>query len=175
MMPATGRRAARAVAAFAFGVPIGALAGLIGLGGGEFRHPVLVAILGFTPRAAVPMNLVVTLVTLAASLVTRAGTLSLAPVVPHLPEVAGLATGGVLGAARSSRLLTRLSDNGLESALALLLALIGLLLVAEAFLPGAGGAGLCPMMRPGEGSRGCCSASLSVPLPPCSGLQAVSS
>jgi uncharacterized membrane protein YfcA len=123
---------------------MGALAGLIGLGGGEFRLPVLVAILGFTPRAAVPMNLVVTLVTLAASLVTRAGTLSLAPVVPHLPGVAGLATGDVLGAAWSSRLLTRLSDNGLESALALLLAMIGLLLVVEAFLPSVGGSGLLP-------------------------------
>jgi uncharacterized membrane protein YfcA len=55
---------------------MGALAGLIGLGGGEFRLPVLVAILGFTPHAAVPMNVVVRLVALAASLVTRAGTLS---------------------------------------------------------------------------------------------------
>lgn len=143
MMRAQGR-AARAGAAFAFGVPIGGLAGLIGLGGGEFRLPVLVAILGFTPRAAVPMNLVVSLVTLAASLVTRAGTLSLGPVIPHLPEVAGLAAGGVLGAAWSARLLIRFSDHRLEGALALLLVVIGLLLVIEAFLPSLGGSGLVP-------------------------------
>ena len=142
MMRAQGR-AARAGAAFAFGVPIGGLAGLIGLGGGEFRLPVLVAILGFTPRAAVPMNLF-SLVTLAASLVTRAGTLSLGPVIPHLPEVAGLAAGGVLGAAWSARLLIRFSDHRLEGALALLLVVIGLLLVIEAFLPSLGGSGLVP-------------------------------
>ena len=35
-------RAAQAGIAFAFGVPIGGLAGLIGLGGAEFRLPVLV-------------------------------------------------------------------------------------------------------------------------------------
>jgi hypothetical protein len=37
---------------------IGTLGGLIGIGGIEFRLPVLVALLGMGPRAAMPMNLV---------------------------------------------------------------------------------------------------------------------
>jgi uncharacterized membrane protein YfcA len=54
--------------AFGWCVPIGALGGLIGLGGGEFRLPVLLYAIGFDAKAAVPLNLMVTLVTLAFSL-----------------------------------------------------------------------------------------------------------
>jgi uncharacterized protein len=35
---------------------IGGIGGLIGLGGGEFRLPILVGLIGFAARAAVPMN-----------------------------------------------------------------------------------------------------------------------
>lgn len=35
---------------------IGGIGGLIGLGGGEFRLPLLVGLIGFTARGAVPMN-----------------------------------------------------------------------------------------------------------------------
>ena len=38
--------------AFGWCVPIGALAGLIGLGGGEFRLPVLMHSVGFGAKAA---------------------------------------------------------------------------------------------------------------------------
>ena len=43
--------------AFLWSVPIGGLAGLIGLGGGEFRLPVLTQLIGFPARAAIPLNL----------------------------------------------------------------------------------------------------------------------
>src|SRR5262245_29411978 len=43
---------------------IGGVGGLIGLGGGEFRLPILVAMIGFTARSAVPMNQILSLVTL---------------------------------------------------------------------------------------------------------------
>src|SRR5260370_42530105 len=42
---------------------IGGIGGLIGLGGGEFRLPLLVGLIGFTARAAVPMNLILSLIT----------------------------------------------------------------------------------------------------------------
>jgi uncharacterized membrane protein YfcA len=51
--------------AFGWSVPIGALGGLIGLGGGEFRLPVLIYGVGFGARSAVPLNLMVSLITLA--------------------------------------------------------------------------------------------------------------
>ncbi|MGH2403190.1 MAG: sulfite exporter TauE/SafE family protein, partial [bacterium] len=42
--------------AFAYAVPIGVLGGLIGLGGAEFRLPVLAGPLGYSAREAVPLN-----------------------------------------------------------------------------------------------------------------------
>ena len=42
--------------AFGWCVPIGGLGGLIGLGGGEFRLPVLMYGIGFNARAAVSLN-----------------------------------------------------------------------------------------------------------------------
>jgi len=41
------------------GAFIGGLAGLVGLGGGEFRLPVLMYIVGYPARTAVPLNLAV--------------------------------------------------------------------------------------------------------------------
>jgi uncharacterized protein len=51
--------------AFGWCVPIGGLGGLIGLGGGEFRLPVLRYAIGFDARSSVPLNLLTSLFTLA--------------------------------------------------------------------------------------------------------------
>ena len=65
------RPTARSFTAFLYAVPIGILGGLIGLGGAEFRLPVLVGLLKETVRRAVPLNLGVSLVTLIFALLTR--------------------------------------------------------------------------------------------------------
>ncbi len=118
------------------GAAVGVLGGLIGLGGGEFRLPILTAIFGYAVRQAVPLNLVISLVTLVAALAIRSQTLSLSAVAPHVVEVMALGIGGILGARWSAQLLTRLSDHRLEQAVAVLLAAVGALLIAEACLPG---------------------------------------
>ena len=81
--------------AFGFSVPIGALGGLIGLGEGEFRLLVLMHSIGFDARAAIPLNLMVSLVTLAFSLVARSHTVPLSALEAHLPELVGLLAGGI--------------------------------------------------------------------------------
>src|SRR6478672_516367 len=85
--------------AFGWCAPIGGLAGLIGLGGGEFRLPVLMHVVGFDPKSAVPLNLMISLITLSFALLARGTTLSILSVEPHWPEIAGLISGGVLSAA----------------------------------------------------------------------------
>jgi uncharacterized membrane protein YfcA len=64
--------------AFGWCVPIGGLGGLIGLGGGEFRLPVLMHGIGFDARSAVPLNLLISLVTLSFALAVRSAAVSLA-------------------------------------------------------------------------------------------------
>jgi len=121
--------------AFGWCVPIGGLGGLIGLGGGEFRLPVLMYAIGFDARSAVPLNLLTSLVTLAFSLAIRSRAVSLGAVVPHLPEMAGLLAGGMASAFYGAKLVSRLSNTHLVRLIAALLGAIGLLMMAEAFLP----------------------------------------
>ena len=68
----------RPVLAFLLAIPIAILGGLIGLGGAEFRFPVLAGPLPIHGRQAVPLNLAVSLVTLGIVALARQGsTLSL--------------------------------------------------------------------------------------------------
>ena len=76
------RRSHHSLLAFLYSVPIATLGGLMGLGEAEFHLPVLAGPLKFAARHAVPLNLAVSLVTLAAAVVTRSCTLSFAPLAP---------------------------------------------------------------------------------------------
>jgi uncharacterized membrane protein YfcA len=119
--------------AFAYAVPIGGLAGFIGLGGGEFRLPVLIRVIGFPARTAIPLNLVISLATLSFALVTRNHAVPTATVIDHLPEVIGLVVGGIISAIYGTRLVTKLTDHRLTGLISALLVGLGLLLIGEAF------------------------------------------
>jgi uncharacterized protein len=121
--------------AFGWCVPIGSLGGLIGLGGGEFRLPVLIHAVGFDAKAAIPINLMVSLVTLAFAMLVRSRAVSAEALLPHLPEVAGLTVGGSVSAAWGARLVKRLSGQRLVRIVAALLAAIGVLMLAEVARP----------------------------------------
>jgi uncharacterized membrane protein YfcA len=121
--------------AFGWCVPIGGLGGLIGLGGGEFRSPVLMYGIGFDARSAVPQNLLMSLITLTFSLAIRSSTVSLAAVVPYIPAIVGLLAGGILSAFYGAGLVSRLSNRRLVGLIAALLGALGLLLMTEAALP----------------------------------------
>ncbi len=136
MSPEPPTHVTHALRALLYAVPIGALGGLIGLGGAEFRLPVLVGPLGYSTRQAVPINLATSLATLLAALLIRSRTLSLAPVAPWLVAVAAIAGGAMLAAFVVVPLLRHLSDAHLHRAVFWLLLLIGLLLIGEGLLPG---------------------------------------
>src|SRR3954451_20244524 len=108
---------------------IGGIGGLIGLGGGEFRLPLLVGLIGFTARAAVPMNQILSLVTLVTALIVRWDTGSLVVVGAFAPAVIALGIGGVTAAWFAARLLSRVTDHRLGPAIRILLMAVGLLLV----------------------------------------------
>ena len=121
--------------AFGWSVPIGGLAGLIGLGGGEFRLPVLMHSIGFDAKSAVPLNLLVSAVTLGFAIASRSWVISPTAIIPHLPEVSGLALGGIASAFYGTRLVKTLNTKRLVQLIACLLAVIGGLLILEAVSP----------------------------------------
>jgi uncharacterized membrane protein YfcA len=121
--------------AFGWCVPIGGLAGLVGLGGGEFRLPVLMYVVGYPARTAVPLNLAVSLVTLAFALVVRSRAVSVGALVPYLHEVAGLAVGGVVSAFYGARFVSAIRNEHLIKTIAALLAVLGILILFEVAYP----------------------------------------
>src|SRR5215216_2678908 len=118
------------VAALLYGAPIGFLGGLIGLGGAEFRLPVLAGVFGYAARRAVALNLAISLVTVVSALLIRGGTLSFPPLLGLLPVVVAMIAGAVSVAYVGTALVHRVSERLLERVILVFLALI-----VEAFLP----------------------------------------
>ena len=126
-------------------IPIAILGGLIGLGGAEFRLPVLVGPLRYAPRQAIPLNLAVSIITIAAALVIRSRTLSFTPLTPYTPAILALITAAVMAAWAGTTLFSRLSDARLERLILVLLLVVGVALIVEGFLPGG-----APALLPGS-------------------------
>lgn len=105
----------RGVEAAAWGAPVGVLGGLIGLGGGEFRIPILMRRFGLAPRAVVPVNATISMFTLASSLAFRGATLSWDALPGHAFDIAMLALGGVLAALSAMRCKRRSCGCSLRS------------------------------------------------------------
>lgn len=110
------------------------MGGLIGLGGAEFRLPVLAGPLGYKAYQAVPLNLAVSLITVTTSLIIPGRTLSNELLVPYLPAIAALITGAVVIAYVSATLARRISAEQLEQAILVLLLVIVIALIVEGFL-----------------------------------------
>ncbi len=120
---------------FLYAVPIALLGGLIGLGGAEFRLPVLAGPLGYPARQAVPLNLAVSLVTILTAFLMRGRTLSLMPVLSLWPVITALIVGAVVAAFFGTALVHKVTNEQLERVILIFLVVIGLALLVEAFLP----------------------------------------
>ncbi|WP_119065653.1 sulfite exporter TauE/SafE family protein [Rubrobacter indicoceani] len=121
--------------AFLYGAPISLLGGLIGLGGAEFRLPVLVGVFRYAARRAVSLNLAISLITIASALAIRSGTLSLEPVFSLTPVILAMIAGAVTSAYVGVSLVHRISERLLERFIFVLLIVLGTGLVIESFLP----------------------------------------
>ena len=123
------------VAALLYGAPIGLLGGLIGLGGAEFRLPVLAGVFRYPVRRAVALNLAISLITVVSALLIRGGTLSFTPLLGVLPVVAAMIAGAVSAAYVGTAVVHRISERLLERVILVFLVVIGSALIVEAFLP----------------------------------------
>ena len=116
-------------AAFGGGAIIGALGGLIGLGGAEFRLPLLIGAFRFAALHAVIVNKAMSLVVVATALPFRAATVPFAAVAEHWPIIVNLLAGSLLGAWFGAGWATRLASKTLCRVIAVLLLGIAVVLM----------------------------------------------
>jgi uncharacterized membrane protein YfcA len=121
---------------FSTAIPIGMVGGLIGLGGAEFRLPVLVGPLGYSARKAVPLNLAISLVTLGVALAVRGRTITLNQLMPMIPAMLSLISSAMLAAFWGAGWTARISIEVLKRTILFLLLVIGIALIVEGFISG---------------------------------------
>ena len=111
----------RPLAAFAGGGLIGILGGLIGLGGAEFRLPLLIGLFRFRALEAVILNKAMSLIVVATALPFRASTIPFSTVATHWPTIVNLLARSLLGAWCGASWATRLSSRSLYRVISVLL------------------------------------------------------
>ncbi|MEM3356466.1 MAG: sulfite exporter TauE/SafE family protein [Candidatus Bathyarchaeia archaeon] len=122
----------KALAALFFGFLMGAAAGLIGVGGGEFRIPILLYILGLSVTTAVAVNLLVGLLTVITSFTTR---FQLGLFDTNTFNTAlFMSLGSIVGAYIGALLTGRIHEKPLKKVLAIFLIIIGLKIGLEPFI-----------------------------------------
>lgn len=117
-----GRR--RAGWAFGAGACVGILGGLIGLGGAEFRLPLLIGVFGFVALQAVIVNKAMSLLVVLVALPARLMSIPYDSVAPYWYVVVNLLAGSLVGAWIGATWATRMRSATLYKVLAGLLVLI---------------------------------------------------
>jgi len=128
----------RPLAAASVGAGVAILGGLIGLGGAEFRLPILIAVFVLYPHRAVRINLLISFVALAFSAMSRLGFLQAANIAEHIAEIIGMLTGGVVAAWLGASALSRIPKTRITTVIAVLLLGVAALLAVENFISDAG-------------------------------------
>jgi uncharacterized membrane protein YfcA len=113
---------------FAAGAVVGVLGGLIGLGGAEFRLPLLLTF-GLAVLPAVIVNKAISLVVVASALMFRSAAVSPAAVASEWPVIVNLLVGSLAGAWMAAGWATRWQSLTLQRVIALLLVLIAVVLL----------------------------------------------
>lgn len=121
--------ARRAPFAFLGGAAIGTLGGLIGLGGAEFRLPLLIGPFGFAALEAVILNKAMSLIVVATALPFRAGTVPFAEIAAQGGIILNLLAGSLAGAWLGAGWAVRLRTETLYRVIAAMLVGIALVLL----------------------------------------------
>lgn len=114
---------------FGWGAGIGTLGGLIGLGGAEFRLPVLIGLFRFAALEAIILNKAMSLVVVASALPFRAGTVPFGAIADHWSVIVNLLVGSLLGAWLGAGWAVRMKAHVLYRVIALMLVGIAIVLL----------------------------------------------
>ena len=118
-------------AAAGAGAVIGLLGGLVGLGGAEFRLPLLIGVFAFVALQAVIVNKAMSLVVVATALPARLAAVPLAELLPRWYVAVNLLAGSLVGAWAGATWATRMRSATLYKVLAVLLVLVAAALAAS--------------------------------------------
>lgn len=113
-----------APAVFGAGAAIGVLGGMIGLGGAEFRLPLLIGLFGFAALSAVILNKAMSLVVVLVALPARLAAVPAADVAARWPVAVNLLAGSLLGAWAGASWAVRMRSTTLYKVLAALMVLM---------------------------------------------------
>jgi uncharacterized membrane protein YfcA len=122
--PRTADSPARLLGAAFAGAIVGAVGGLIGLGGAEYRLPLLLSVFGFPPLQAVILNKALSLVVVATALPARGVGVPWSFVRDHWTTAANVLAGSIGGAWFGAGWATRLRSESLARVIAALFVLI---------------------------------------------------
>ena len=118
---------------FVAGSLIGTLGGLIGLGGAEFRLPVLVGVFRLDTLQAIILNKAISLVVVVAALIFRSSATPPESVLAHVDVVFNLLAGSLIGAWWAAGHAINLPRQWLDRIVLLLLTGLSLLILFEAW------------------------------------------
>jgi uncharacterized membrane protein YfcA len=114
-------RSRRLVPALLAGAGVGLLGGLVGLGGAEFRLPLLIGLFGFVALQAVIVNKAMSLLVVLVALPSRLAAVPLDALAAHWSVAAGLLIGSLPGAWLGASWATRMRAATLYRVLGVLL------------------------------------------------------
>ena len=124
------------------GMVVGVLGGLIGLGGAEFRLPLLIALFDFVALEAVIVNKAISLVVVSSALIFRSHAVPVDVLLSHWTIAANLLAGSLVGAWWGASWATRAPTQTLHRWMSVLLVGIAAALLLNHGLPVDGAPGL---------------------------------
>ena len=114
---------------FTTGFAIGALGGLIGLGGAEFRLPLLISIFRFNALEAVMLNKAMSLIVVATALPFRTNVISFSLLLQNSHIIFTLLSGSLIGAWLGASWATKIKSRTLYKTISILILLIAIVLM----------------------------------------------
>lgn len=133
--------------AFGWGGLIGILGGLIGLGGAEFRLPVLTGIFKYRTLKAITINLIVSLVTVIFSFIFRTGLINLDKIAANAGIILNILSGSLIGAYIGVHFATKVNERSLSRIVIVFLIVLSIILVSYNFIVGLQSLQLPAMVR----------------------------